>query len=361
MRETEELLRSHFSLYPGMEPEDGVKLLYQGSFGMAPAEGDGPKAEASFLAALCAELDGPDLRSPAPEPPGQVPVGDGLCRVALSTLAAGPAPETFARLCLQAARGERGGAAALEAGLARLAAMARAGTTPWPAAEVERFLAGYRAQGCPPLRHSARYRALYRPHYRLLDEASARLLPVYAAIDRALAQKPHCLVGIDGMSGAGKSRLAAALAEVYGCRVVHADDFFLRPGQRSSERLAEAGGNIDYERLGPVALLAADDRPFEYAPYDCRTGELGPPRRLPAARLTVLEGVYALHPAVAAPCDVRVFLGTDAMVQRERLRRRDPALWPRFESEWLPMESRYFAGFGIRESCDVVVDTGGLG
>ena len=57
------------------------------------------------------------------------------------------------------------------------------------------------------------------------------------------------IVAIDGRCGAGKSTLAQKLARDLGGRVVCADDFFLRPEQRTPERLAEPGGNLDRERM----------------------------------------------------------------------------------------------------------------
>ena len=51
------------------------------------------------------------------------------------------------------------------------------------------------------------------------------------------------------MAGSGKSVLGQLLSEVYSCNLFHMDDFFLRPEQRTAERLAEAGGNVDRERF----------------------------------------------------------------------------------------------------------------
>ena len=61
-------------------------------------------------------------------------------------------------------------------------------------------------------------------------------------------EKP-LLAAIDGRCAAGKTTLAEQLREMLGCNVIHADSFFLRPEQRTEERLNTPGGNIDYERL----------------------------------------------------------------------------------------------------------------
>lgn len=184
-------------------------------------------------------------------------------------------------------------------------------------------------------------------------------LPVVKEIDRALTQKPHVLVGIDGMCASGKSTLAGYLVQKYGCGLVIADDFFLQPYQRTHGRLAQAGGNIDYERLSLVAQKAADDREFSYQAYNCQTQSMGSWRNVPAGALTVMEGAYCLSPQVDAKCDVKVFLWLDAEEQMRRIVRRNGAeMAKRFEDEWIPMENRYFAEFLVREGCEVVIDTG---
>ena len=65
-------------------------------------------------------------------------------------------------------------------------------------------------------------------------------------IDLLLAQSGQVIVAIDGNCTAGKTTLAGMLEEMYDCSVFHMDDFFLRPEQRTPERYAEIGGNVDY-------------------------------------------------------------------------------------------------------------------
>ena len=73
-------------------------------------------------------------------------------------------------------------------------------------------------------------------------------------IDGLLSEKQTVLVAIDGCCGAGKTTLAAILAEKYDCNVFHMDEFFLRPEQRTARRLAQPGGNVDYERFREEVL-----------------------------------------------------------------------------------------------------------
>lgn len=66
---------------------------------------------------------------------------------------------------------------------------------------------------------------------------------------------PRWILAIDGNCCAGKSKFAAQLAERFSATVFHMDDFFLRPEQRTAERLAAPGGNVDHERFRAEVLL----------------------------------------------------------------------------------------------------------
>ena len=85
------------------------------------------------------------------------------------------------------------------------------------------------------------------------------------------------IIAIDGRSGAGKSTLAATLEEKLGVSVVHMDDFFLQPPQRTQERLLEPGGNVDYERVEQQVLqpLKAGAERISYHRFDCKTMSMG--------------------------------------------------------------------------------------
>ena len=97
-------------------------------------------------------------------------------------------------------------------------------------AELAQFIAEYKKAGFPAQHHSAVYRELYRPAYRVVRRDFVAFALVFAAIDTLAGRESQVLVAIDGNSGAGKSRLAELLAEVYDCNVFHMDDFFLPGG-----------------------------------------------------------------------------------------------------------------------------------
>ena len=173
----------------------------------------------------------------------------------------------------------------------------------------------YRAAGCPAVHHSERYRRAYRPAYRLVPEAANAFLSLFQRIDALLAEKPFVRVAIDGNCAAGKSTLGALLQEVYGANLFHMDDYFLPFACKTPERLAEPGGNVDYERfreevagrragfgdpLAAVRLRCAGagrmaDRRAKTA--DRRRGQLFPPPD--AARRLRPEGLSRHRPRAA--------------------------------------------------------------
>ena len=165
------------------------------------------------------------------------------------------------------------------------------------------------------------------------------------------------LIALDGRCAAGKTTLANRLAEQYGWGVIHLDDFFLQPAQRTPQRLAEPGGNLDRERLiSEVLLPLTRHRPGVYRVFDCRTmGFAAVPRPLPAAPVVLLEGSYACHPDLRPLCGLHVFLTVDPGEQLRRLTARNPARLQDFRTRWIPMEEQYFRYFHIPDTCDLTL------
>ena len=177
-----------------------------------------------------------------------------------------------------------------------------------------------------------------------------------ARIDALLAQKNFVIVGIDGPCASGKTTLAAKLEEMYGCSVIHLDSFFLRPEQRTAERLAEIGGNVDYERFKDEVLTPLKAGiSFTYRPIDCSSLTLAEPITLTPKKLNVIEGSYSHHPYFGDPYDLKLFLTVNPELQQQRILQRPSFLHQRFFNQWIPMEAEYFAHFQIRQLSDMVL------
>ena len=175
-------------------------------------------------------------------------------------------------------------------------------------------------------------------------------------IDDLQCQRNQVIVAIDGSCTSGKTTLATRLAEIYDCNVFHMDDFFLRPEQRTQERYAEVGGNVDYERFREEVLLPLKSgKPFSYRPFDCSTFTLSDPVTVTPRKLNIIEGSYSHHPYFGDPYDLKILLTIPHELQQQRILQRPAFLHERFFEEWIPMENRYFEKFRISDKCDVIL------
>lgn len=181
---------------------------------------------------------------------------------------------------------------------------------------------------------------------------------VIERIERVYTERERVFVAIDGPCTSGKTTLATVLQRRFGGNVLHMDDFFLRPEQRTPERFAEPGGNVDRERFEDEVLAPlAAGKIAQYRPWDCHTGDFAASHNVEPARLTIVEGSYSMHPALRGYYDLMICLTIDSGEQLHRLEARNPRMLQRFIDEWIPLENRYFASTETRTAADMIVDT----
>lgn len=177
-------------------------------------------------------------------------------------------------------------------------------------------------------------------------------------INILLQLKKPVIIAIDGRCASGKTTLANELCESLDAAVVHMDDFFLRPQQRTEKRLAEPGGNFDRERFTEEVLLPlTNGKAPVYRPYSCRKQALGDAVALPTKDIYIIEGSYSCHPLLKDFYDLRIFVTTDYKTQLRRIEKRNPNSLNDFINKWIPYEERYFEAFGVQEYCDLVNPT----
>lgn len=346
MEDLQKLLREHQRLYPQLTEVDLVKLVYQNEFG----SGHFVSNEEASLARLEKEVS--ELQTAE----GHLfeSIGNGLARLHLRILGQALPLRTVNRFFVLTAARKQGSVEGFEVKLQLLREL-------YPGGALESFLEEYKKAGYPPMSHSDRYKEHYAPSYRVVSSDFALYFPVFRDIEKLLEQKESVIVAIDGRSGSGKSTLAELLHHVYGCPVISMDHFFLRPAQRTEERLQEPGGNVDYERFGSEVILKLQERePFTYQIYNCQTGKFTPSPTIEPHPLIVVEGSYSHHPTLAKEYDFRVFLTISLEGQRERIfKRNGPAIAQRFFGEWIPLEELYFSTLKIREKSDLALETEG--
>lgn len=178
-------------------------------------------------------------------------------------------------------------------------------------------------------------------------------------IKELLNKKRPVIIAIDGRCASGKTTLADNLSESIDCNVIHTDDYFLQPFQRTRERYAEPGGNLDRERLVAEVLtpLSQGRRPL-YQPFDCSRMCFGNAIRLTEKDVYIIEGSYSCHPLLRPFYDFTVFVTTDSETQTQRiLERNGEDRLPDFINVWIPLEERYFEALDIEEKADIVIKT----
>lgn len=347
---TRQRIVDHCSRYPALQPGDLLKWIHQSTFGCVHLIAS-PESAADFLRR---ELEGCTASDRDIEA-----LDGGFCRVHLRHLQGlGISPDTFARLFALSAAMPCGTDAQLEARLTVALALAEEGALPFSSAALTHAADTWRRDGYPVCHHSETFRRSYAPAYRVLHRSHAQLLPLLAVIDQKMAAQDRVLLAIEGGAGSGKSTLASLLQQLYGCQVLHMDDFFLRPEQRTPERYATPGGNVDHERFAAEVLPGLrQGLPFRYRPFDCGTFTVADGYEVTPTPLTVVEGSYSLHPALGDYYDCAVFLQVTPEVQRRRiLRRNTPEFAQRFFDTWIPLEQAYFAAMDPAGRCDLILE-----
>jgi len=349
-KSTTEFLLALCATWPRLEPRDLLKALHQSVFGCGHFVTDAAAAYLQEELAAVPRTEGPDVEK----------LDGDFCRFHLRALErTGLGADTLFRLFALSAREPCGSAALLEEKLEVLLQLAGEGKLPWPREQVAEAVEQWKADGYPPCHHSPAFRAAYHPAYRVIHRKYLPWLPLLAAIDRK--KEKQVVVAIEGGSANGKTTLAALLEQVYDCTVFHMDDYFLRPEQRTPERLAETGGNVDRERFAQEILLPL--RRGErvcYRPFDCQTQRLLPPVEVQPKALVIVEGAYSMHPELAEHYDLSVFLRVSPEVQRKRIGvRNTPEMAARFFSTWIPLETTYFEAFDPAGRCDLILEVEG--
>ena len=176
-------------------------------------------------------------------------------------------------------------------------------------------------------------------------------------IENAAGKPSPAILAIDGRCASGKTTLGNQLALEWHAALFHMDDFYLQPHQRTEERLAEPGGNVDRERfLEEVLLPLRAGKTVSYRRFDCGTFTFEPARLIEPTAIAIVEGSYALHPQLRNLYDLRIFMDIDPEEQMRRiLKRNGPEAAERFRTRWIPLEEAYFEGCSVREASDIII------
>lgn len=180
---------------------------------------------------------------------------------------------------------------------------------------------------------------------------------LFDLISSKIAENGKLLLAVEGSCASGKTTLSKAFEESFDCNIIHMDDFFLPFEKRSEERMNEVGGNVDYERFyEEVAKNLSSDSPFAYGKFSCSEGKVCEQINVTPKNLTVVEGVYSMHPTFGEIYDFKIFLDISEDTKLKRLKKRSPDKLERFINEWIPKENAYFSEFKIKEKCNLIIN-----
>lgn len=173
-------------------------------------------------------------------------------------------------------------------------------------------------------------------------------------IARIITESQNRLIAIDGRCASGKTALSAELQNILNCNVIHMDHFFLRPEQRTPERLNTPGENVDHERfLTEVLIPLKNKENVIYHPFECKTMSPGKAIKVDAEKITIIEGSYSCHNVLYDYYDLHIFLDVTKEKQMRRIKKRDGNEKAEiFKSKWIPFEESYFSAFCISEKCE---------
>lgn len=347
-KNTRELLLKHYKNFPNLQAEDLLKFLFQSVFGCEHLVSDENTA-LQYIKQEHSEISETAL-------PFTEPLDGNYSRVYLSWLNKGLSPEILTRLFCLSAKEEPDGKALLLQKTEIARELIESGEIPLEKHDFHKKLSEWKGRGCPAIHHSDAFRSTYKPAYRVIDNKYADFLGLFSAIDKVLSVG-NVILTLEGGSASGKSTLSEVLASVYDCNIFHADDFFLRPEQRTPERFCEIGGNFDRERFyDEIICSLVKNETVNYRPFDCSLQALGDTVSVPPKKLTVVEGVYSMHPDFGKYYNLSAFLDISPDFQKKRIEKRNsPALAKRFFSEWIPLENIYFEKTEIKKRADIII------
>ena len=357
---TRELLIMHYQAYPKLQIQDIFKFLYQSAFGcehlVSSCETVTEYIQKEYDTITLNHVITAESVNGTGDSVTVEPLDGGYCRVPLFCLSQGLTANTLGRLFYLSSKKEKNGLSNLLEKLRIAQALVLENILPFSPVEFEKAVHDWEHNGYPAIHHSDIFRKTYNPSYRVISTAYLPFLPFLTELDRRLAKSPVKLA-IEGGSASGKTTLSKLLADLYDCTVFHMDDFFLRPEQRTPDRYAEIGGNVDRERfLTEVLQPLSRNETIYYQRFDCSSMTLETAVPLVPKHLTVIEGAYAMHPELVTGYNFTIYLDISPELQKKRILRRNSAqMAERFFNEWIPLEQKYFSATAIKERCDLVI------
>lgn len=334
--------------HPSAQPQDIVKLCYQGAYGAEHLLKDFDQADArlekEYAAVEAADIELYEV------------ISEHVCRINLASWKHRGLPlEWPFRMFAASASVDEKGSDVFADYLKIAEGLAARGMTGFPLSAWQNYLSDYKSAGMRAVHHSEQYRRSEKPSYRIVNCRFLRLLPILGKIAQRTADSRVFVIAIDGRAASGKSTLAKLLKTVIDADIVQMDDFFLPPALRAEERFLTPGGNVHYERfLEEVVPFIAKPEPFSYRVFDCGRMDYSGERIVEKRQFRIAEGSYSCHPIFGRYADLTVFTQVEPEEQMNRiLSRNGEQMAEMFRRRWIPLEEAYFDHYAVSEKADL--------
>ncbi|MFV0503210.1 MAG: hypothetical protein ACK5LT_04495 [Lachnospirales bacterium] len=187
-----------------------------------------------------------------------------------------------------------------------------------------------------PISHSPRYKKLYNPSYRIINNGFKRYEEILNYVEK---NQDNFIIAIDGSSCSGKTTLSNIMEKYFDVSVVSIDDFFLPPEVKNSER--EYNINFHLERYIEEVIPFLGKEPFEYGVYNCKEKKITHNKIIEKKKI-IVEGVYSCYPLISEYYNKSYFFEIDFDTQMKRWNKRSPNIPKELINEWVEKEKKYY-------------------
>ena len=170
------------------------------------------------------------------------------------------------------------------------------------------------------------------------------------------------VIGIDGLSGAGKTTLAETLAELLGnTTVIHTDDVFLpMPDYKklTLDPIKVFEKYCDWKRLRDQVLIPlSKNQPSKLQTYDWGSNSLERYIPIKPSRFLIIEGTSAYRPELINYFDFTIFVKTNEKLRSKRILEREGAAGMEiFNRCWSPAQDWYMKQYYPEKIADFIFD-----
>ena len=352
MKDTHNSLLAHCSKYPQLQVQDIFKFIYQSTYGCEHMVTNEEKV-VEFISKEKSTL--PECYS------NLLDALDGdYTRVHLSFLKKGLKASTLGKIFIKSSFESHDSLQELKRKIQIAKNLVHEGLIPVSIEDFDTAEEKWANEGYPAIHHSEKFRDAYHPAYRVISNKFIPFLPLFIEIDKLTensSEKRPIVIAIEGGSASGKSTLCSLLKEIYNCTVLHMDDFFLRPEQRTAERYLEVGGNVDWERFKEEVIPhLKNGTSVKYRRFNCSTMTLAEPEDIRLKDIVIVEGVYSTHPKFDEYYDLSVYLDISDTLQEKRILQRNTRdMAKMYFEKWIPLENIYFSKEKVKEKCDICI------